>query len=193
LLRPGALADAPRNGNRKRADRPRPHDLPAHPPRGHPRRHDLGVIAAVVLAAGAATRYGAPKQRELLPRVLARLAESPVDEVVVVAGAHPLESGRGRVVDCPAWEAGPGPSRRRRRLCRGTGPELVRREGERDRARGGRSLSRLPHARTHERDLLRRVAAAQRGRDDRRLPAALRRRPGSRGELLPRPPPPALA
>src|SRR5439155_6399759 len=112
LLRPGALADAPRNGNRKRADRPRPHDLPAHPPRGHPRRHDLGVIAAVVLAAGAATRYGAPKQRELLPRVLARLAESPVDEVVVVAGAHPLESGRGRVVDCPEWEAGPGASLR---------------------------------------------------------------------------------
>jgi len=65
-----------------------------------------------VLAAGAATRYGAPKQRELLPRVLARLAESPVDEVVVVAGAHPLESGRGRVVDCPEWEAGPGASLR---------------------------------------------------------------------------------
>ena len=70
------------------------------------------MIAAVVLAAGAATRYGAPKQRELLPRVLARLAESPVDEVVVVAGAHPLESGRGRVVDCPEWEAGPGASLR---------------------------------------------------------------------------------
>src|SRR5204862_3235373 len=34
------------------------------------------------------------------------------DEVVVVACAHPLESGRGRVVDCPEWEAGPGASLR---------------------------------------------------------------------------------
>jgi CTP:molybdopterin cytidylyltransferase MocA len=77
------------------------------------------LIAAVVLAAGAATRFGAPKQRLLLGDVLARLAESLVDEVVVVAGAHPLElpaeiplRDRSRVVDCPDWERGPGASLR---------------------------------------------------------------------------------
>jgi CTP:molybdopterin cytidylyltransferase MocA len=47
----------------------------------------MGRIAAVVLAAGAATRFGSPKQRLLLPRVLERLAVSPVDEIVVVEGA----------------------------------------------------------------------------------------------------------
>lgn len=68
-------------------------------------------IAAVVLAAGAASRYGTPKQRLLLPRVLERLRESSVDEVVVVAGAYALES-EARVVDCPDWERGPGASLR---------------------------------------------------------------------------------
>jgi nicotine blue oxidoreductase len=64
------------------------------------------VIGAVVLAAGAATRFGAPKQRLLLPAVLERL--TGVDQVVVVAGAHPLEGA----VDCPDWELGPGASLR---------------------------------------------------------------------------------
>jgi CTP:molybdopterin cytidylyltransferase MocA len=70
------------------------------------------VIAAIVLAAGAGTRFGGPKQELLLPRVLARLAESPVDEVVVVSGAHPLEAEGARVVACPDWERGPGASLR---------------------------------------------------------------------------------
>ncbi|HUH15809.1 MAG TPA: NTP transferase domain-containing protein [Gaiellaceae bacterium] len=64
------------------------------------------MIGAVVLAAGAATRFGAPKQRLLLPAVLERL--TGVDQVVVVAGAHPLEDA----VDCPDWERGPGASLR---------------------------------------------------------------------------------
>ena len=64
------------------------------------------MIAGVVLAAGAATRFGAPKQRLLLPAVLERLGE--LDEVVVVAGAYPLEGA----VDCPGWERGPGASLR---------------------------------------------------------------------------------
>lgn len=59
-----------------------------------------------MLAAGAATRFGAPKQRLLLPAVLERLAA--VDQVVVVAGAHALEGA----VDCPDWERGPGASLR---------------------------------------------------------------------------------
>lgn len=71
-------------------------------------------VAAVVLAAGEASRFGAPKQRLLLPRVLARLEAAPVDDIVVVAGAHPLEDAAGaeRVVTCPEWEHGPGASLR---------------------------------------------------------------------------------
>jgi nicotine blue oxidoreductase len=69
------------------------------------------VIAAVVLAAGASSRFGTepPKQVELLPQVLAALRESSVDEIVVVSGAHalPVES-----VPCPDWERGPGASLR---------------------------------------------------------------------------------
>ena len=68
-------------------------------------------VAAVVLAAGAASRYGSPKQQLFLPRVLERLRESSVDEVVVVAGAHALETD-ARVVQCPDWERGPGASLR---------------------------------------------------------------------------------
>ena len=66
----------------------------------------------MVLAAGAATRFGAPKQQLLLPRVLARLGESPVDEIVVVAGAHPVEAEGAEVIDCREWEQGPGASLR---------------------------------------------------------------------------------
>jgi nicotine blue oxidoreductase len=69
------------------------------------------AIGAIVLAAGAATRYGGPKQREFLPRVLSALRASPVEQIVVVAGAYPLESD-ARVVECPDWERGPGASLR---------------------------------------------------------------------------------
>ena len=69
------------------------------------------MIAAVVLAAGASSRFGTepPKQVEFLPRVLAALRESSVEEVVVVSGAHalPVESVR-----CPDWGRGPGASLR---------------------------------------------------------------------------------
>jgi nicotine blue oxidoreductase len=72
------------------------------------------VTAAVVLAAGASTRYGGVKQREFLPAVLAALAASSVGEVVVVAGAHDLcvDSTQARVVRCEDWARGPGASLR---------------------------------------------------------------------------------
>ena len=70
------------------------------------------MIAGVVLAAGAASRFGEPKQRLLLPRVLARLAEASLGEIVVVSGAHELDPGAARLVACPEWERGPGASLR---------------------------------------------------------------------------------
>lgn len=70
------------------------------------------MIAAIVLAAGAATRFGGPKQALLVPAVLRQLADSPVEDVVVVAGAHELGELGARVVECPDWERGPGASLR---------------------------------------------------------------------------------
>lgn len=78
-------------------------------------------VAAIVLAAGEAMRFGAPKQRLLLPAVLDRLRASPVDEIVVVQGAYKLDLPSddvsqgvpARLVHCPEWERGPGASLRR--------------------------------------------------------------------------------
>ncbi len=70
------------------------------------------MISAVVLAAGAASRFGAPKQALLLPRVLERVRRSSVDEIVVVLGAYDVEVTGARVVSCPDWKRGPGASLR---------------------------------------------------------------------------------
>jgi CTP:molybdopterin cytidylyltransferase MocA len=64
-----------------------------------------------VLAAGAATRFGSPKQEVLLEPVLERVRASSVDGVVVVLGAHEVETS-ARTVHCPDWERGPGASLR---------------------------------------------------------------------------------
>lgn len=69
------------------------------------------MIAAVVLAAGAGSRFGGPKQRLLLPAVLDAVRASSVDALVVVAGAHPLELDVP-VVECAEWARGPGASLR---------------------------------------------------------------------------------
>jgi CTP:molybdopterin cytidylyltransferase MocA len=70
------------------------------------------MIAAVVLAAGASTRFGSPKQAVLLEPVLERVRRSSeVGAVVVVLGAHDVETG-ARAVRCAEWERGPGASLR---------------------------------------------------------------------------------
>src|SRR5437868_11463864 len=70
------------------------------------------MIGAVILAAGAATRFGSPKQQVLLPHVLDRVrAARSLDEIVVVVGAHPVATD-ARTVECPDWERGPGASLR---------------------------------------------------------------------------------
>ena len=69
-------------------------------------------MAAVVLAAGAATRYGSPKQHLLLPLVLERLHQSSVAQIVVVEGAYPLGSIGVPIATCPDWARGPGASLR---------------------------------------------------------------------------------
>ncbi len=65
-----------------------------------------------MLAAGASTRFGSPKQRLLLGEVLVRVrAARSVDEIVVVLGAHEVETD-ARKVRCDEWEQGAGASLR---------------------------------------------------------------------------------
>src|SRR5438270_666105 len=70
------------------------------------------MVGAIVLAAGASTRFGAPKQRLLLGTVLERVRAAPaVGEIVVVLGAHEVDTD-AHTVYCPDWERGPGASLR---------------------------------------------------------------------------------
>jgi CTP:molybdopterin cytidylyltransferase MocA len=70
------------------------------------------MVSAVVLAAGASSRFGSPKQLLLLAPVLERVRRSrSIDELVVVVGAHEVDTD-ARVVRCADWERGPGASLR---------------------------------------------------------------------------------
>jgi CTP:molybdopterin cytidylyltransferase MocA len=70
------------------------------------------VVGAVVLAAGAASRFGSPKQRLMIAPVLARVRGArAIDEIVVVVGAYEVEAD-ARTVRCADWERGPGASLR---------------------------------------------------------------------------------
>lgn len=64
-----------------------------------------------MLAAGASSRFGDVKQRILLEPVLERVRASSVDDVIVVLGAHEVETS-ARVVHCPEWGRGRGASLR---------------------------------------------------------------------------------
>lgn len=89
------------------------------PPAAAPER-----IVAIVLAAGAARRFGGRKQlaplagRPLLEHALAAAAAGPAAATVVVLGAHAeeieagVELGAATVVRCPDWERGQGASLR---------------------------------------------------------------------------------
>jgi CTP:molybdopterin cytidylyltransferase MocA len=66
-------------------------------------------LVVIVLAAGASTRFGAPKQRLLVEPVLECVRQSSVPEAIVVTGAHALELPT-TTVNCPEWERGRGAS-----------------------------------------------------------------------------------
>ncbi len=78
----------------------------------------MGKVAAVVLAAGASTRFGSPKQlvpwqgQTLLRHVVVQTLAAPVQQVIVVLGAHfediaaTLQGLPVEVVYNPDWEQG---------------------------------------------------------------------------------------
>ncbi len=69
------------------------------------------MVAAVVLAAGASTRFGSPKQQLLVEPIVQRVRAAAVDRIVVVLGAHPVDT-TALTVHCDEWERGPGASLR---------------------------------------------------------------------------------
>ena len=133
----------------------------------HRRARADGRVAAVVLAAGEASRFGSPKQRLLLPRVLERLAETSVDEIVVVAGRV-----RARATTTARHDS----DRALRRLgARARGVAALRARRARRRRRGRRSSS-SPTGRTSRRRAS--SACSRRGGRTEASSLRLRRRAG---------------
>ena len=75
-------------------------------------------VVGLVLAAGAGRRFGGPKAlvllggERLVDRAVRVLGDGGVTDVVVVAGAAPLEVVGATVVDNPDWDSGMGSSLR---------------------------------------------------------------------------------
>ena len=70
------------------------------------------MVGTIVLAAGASSRFGSAKQRLLVPGIVERArAADAVDDVLVVIGAHQVETDAA-TVHCPEWDRGPGASLR---------------------------------------------------------------------------------
>jgi CTP:molybdopterin cytidylyltransferase MocA len=87
-------------------------DVPAGPDGGPP------LVAGVVLAAGAGTRFGGPKAlvrldgERLVDRAVATLRRGGCEPVVVVQGAAVLDEVDATVLDNPDWATGMGSSLR---------------------------------------------------------------------------------
>ena len=70
------------------------------------------MISSIVLAAGQSTRFGRPKQLVTLQPILDNLAQSKIDEIVVVLGAHAdeirerIQFGKARTVINPDYANG---------------------------------------------------------------------------------------